>query len=185
MSSGGYSRNEVAFLLSLSHEEAVERTFPVGSSLRKLSDESEGYGFCAEDHDVPLIARWAEVDRAKRRIIANKESIALMQLRLQGYTDEEVAGMLGLGRRTVGRRWRATFAEILESLGGEAESIVLALDHIDLCLKCGHNPRGRVVRRTRLWINDAWRWKTVERSSSICTPCLAGNSAQPSAARAA
>jgi hypothetical protein len=168
----GYTRNEVAFLLSLSHDEAVEQTFPMGSSLRKLSDETEGHGFCAEDHDVALIARWAEINQAARRVRLNKESIALTQLRLQGYSDEEVAGMLGLGRRTVGRRWRATLQEILDLLGGEHEGVERALDHIDMCLKCGERPRGRATRRTRLWLNERWRWKVVERPSSMCTVCL-------------
>jgi hypothetical protein len=174
MSGAGYSRHEIAFLLSLSHEEAIEQTHPVVSSLRKLSDESEGHGFCAGDRDVPLIARWAEVDRAKRRVAQNKESIALTQLRLQGYTDEEVAGMLGLGRRTVGRRWRATLQEILELLGGETDGVELALDHIDRCLRCGENPRARTTRRTRLWLNKRWRWKTIEVPSSMCRECLSG-----------
>jgi hypothetical protein len=177
MSDGGYTRNDVAFLLSLSHEEAIEQTFPVGSSLRKLSDETGAHGFCAEDHEVPLIARWAEVNAAKHRIIASKENIALMQLRLQGYTDEEVAGVLGLGRRTVGRRWRATLQEILEALGGEVEGTALALDHIDLCLRCGERPRGRVMRRARIWVNNSWRWKIVERPSSMCNACLNGTAA--------
>src|SRR5207245_2814029 len=93
----------------------------IASSLEHLSDEAGHSSLAPEDHDVPLIACWAEVDAAKKRIVAHKEHLALLQLRLQGYTDEEVAGLLGLGRRTVGRRWRATLMEILEALGGESE----------------------------------------------------------------
>ena len=173
MSAAGYSRNDVAFLLSLTHDEAVEQTFPVVSSLSKLSDETQAHGLADEDREVPLIARWAEVDRARRRVHENKANVALTQLRLQGYTDEEVAGMLGLGRRTVGRRWRATLEEILQLLGGEYDDVELALDHIDLCLRCGQEPRTRTTRRTRLWINSRWKWKTIEVPSSMCEACLA------------
>lgn len=174
MSSAGYTRPQIAFLLSLSHEEAIEATFPVGSSLRKLSDETDYHGFCAEDSDVPLIARWTEVDQARKRVSRNKEHIALAQMRLQGYSDEEVAARLGLSRRTVGRRWRATLQEVLELLGGESEGTVFALDHIDLCLRCGEQPRSRTTRRTRRWTSNGWRWKTIEAPSSMCSECLAG-----------
>jgi hypothetical protein len=166
----GYTRNEVAFLLSLDHGEAVEHAAGLRDSIGRLGGD-ESHGHSMDDSEAPFIARWAEVNAAAARIRVNKEHIALTQLRLQGYTDEEVAAKLGLGRRTVGRRWKATLLEILETLGGEAEESV-SLDHIDMCLKCGENPRGRVTKRTRVWTGNGWRRKLVERPSSMCTRCL-------------
>jgi hypothetical protein len=167
----GYTRNEVAFLLSLDHQEALEYAAGLRDSIGRLgSDESHDTN-AVDDGDAPFIARWSEVNMAAARIRVNKENIALTQLRLQGYTDEEVASRLGLGRRTVGRRWRATLLEILVALGGEAEEEV-PIDHVDRCLQCGQNPRGRTTRRSRVWTSNGWRWKIIERPSSMCGECL-------------
>lgn len=168
----GYTRNEVAFLLSLgTHDEALAYATRIVSSLGNLTNETCHPRLGAEDSDVPLIARWAEVHSAKQRIAGEKENLALLQLRLQGYTDEEVGVLLGLGRRTVGRRWKATLQEILDELG-ETEEVMMPLDHIDMCLTCGKRPRARTTSRTRIWTGSRWKVKNVERSSSSCSSCL-------------
>jgi Homeodomain-like domain len=171
--SGGYTRNEIAFLLSLqTHDEALEHAVKLASSLGKLANESSSAGFCPDENDVPFIAMWAEVHAAKNRIVANKEHLAITQLHLQGYSDEEIATAVGVGRVTIWRRRRATLQEILDMLGGEAEPL-MPLDHIDLCLMCGQRPRARVMRRMRRWTGSRWKVKTVERPSSSCEACVA------------
>src|ERR1700684_2121487 len=98
-SPAGYSRGEVAFLLSLDHEQALEHASGVKDSVGKLTEERGHTTFSPDENDVPFIAVWQEVHQAKDRLEVHKEHVALLQLRLQGYTDDEVAGMLGLGRR--------------------------------------------------------------------------------------
>lgn len=168
----GYQRNEIAFLLSLDRQQALEYASGMRDSIGHLTEERGHSGFSPDDTDVPFIAMWAEVNAAAARIKDAKANLALLHLRLQGYTDEEIATELKLGRVTVGRRWRATLEEILNELGGEAEPIAMALDHIDMCTRCGVNPRTRVRRRARIWTNGRWRWKRVERPSSMCASCL-------------
>jgi hypothetical protein len=167
----GYSRNEVAFLLSLSHDEAIEHASQLQSSLGKLSEEGH-QSFEPEGSDVPFIARWAEVNRARERIVKHKNDLALLQLRLQDHTEKEISVLLNMNVRTAGRRWRATLLEIMEALGGEKTATIMPLDHIDLCLKCGEQPRTRTTKRTRVWVNEKWRWKRTDRPSSMCAQCL-------------
>lgn len=167
----GYSRNEVAFLLSLTHDEAIEHAVQLQSSLGKLSEEGH-QSFEPDGSDVPFIARWAEVNRARERIVKHKNDLALLQLRLQDYKEKEISVILNMNVRTAGRRWRATLLEIMEALGGEKSGTIMPLDHIDLCLKCGEYPRTRTVKRTRVWINEKWRWRKTDRPSSMCAHCL-------------
>lgn len=169
---GGYTRNEIAFLLSLEdYDAAITYATRIVSSLGKLTNEQSHLASSSEDGEVPLLVRWSEVHAAKGRIEANKEHLALMQLRLQGHSEDEVAELMGIGRRTVGRRMRATMREILEILGTEVES-PLKLDHVDLCLACAENPRGRTTSRTRVWTGVRWKTNTRERRSSLCAGCL-------------
>lgn len=170
----GYSRNEVAFLLSLTYEQAIEQASQIGSSLGKLTEEGH-QSFEPDGSEVPLIARWREVHAAREQVSAQKEYLIVLQLRLEGHTEQDISVLLGLNRRTVGRRWRATLLEILDILGGERAPMLMPLDHIDMCLKCGEHPRARTTKRTRVWINDKWRWRKTDRPSSMCSSCLESN----------
>lgn len=165
-----YTRGEVTYLLSLSHTDAVLGS-TIYAALAGDSDGRQGQDF--GDHDVPLIARWAEVHRARGRIVTEKRDLAMTQLRLQGYTEDEIAEVMQVSRRTVGRSWRATIAEVLAALGGERE-VTERLDHVDLCLGCGERPRTRVMRRVRVLTQNGWRWQVRDSPSSRCRQCLNG-----------
>lgn len=167
----GYSRNEVAFLLSLTHEEAIEYASQVQSSLGKLSEEGH-QTFEPDGSDVPFIARWAEVNNAREKILKHKKDLDILHLRLQTYSENDIAILANMNVRTIGRRWRATLLEIMDFLGGERDPKEMPMDHIDLCLKCGEYPRGRTVKRTRVWVNEKWRWRETDRPSSMCAHCL-------------
>ena len=165
-----YTAGEVVWLLGLTREEVVLEDLP-GSVLGQLDGGGESDG-----HRIPTLARWAEVHRARDRVIrrraiveaASREFEAL-RLVARGYTQQEAAAIAKTSQPTVSRRARAALREVLAELGGE-----LVEDRGDLrslCLSCGTRPRARVpaVKRARPGMEALV--VRPERPIGLCTEC--------------
>lgn len=171
-----YSPAEVAYLLSLDHDEALLDSAGFVDSLAHLGDDSHGAPASDVEHaGVPTIARWADVRRARARVLARKEADAarrssqVLVLRVHEATEAEVARLLGVSQPTVNRHLRATLDEILAELGGEMEGADV-VSRPSACLKCGSRPRAS--RTSTLKIEGRRTSRT--RQLGLCEACLPG-----------
>lgn len=164
-----YTRGEVVFLLSLSRDQAIDMDASQRDSCADLKHDDEGGRITGAVETIPVIARWVDVQRVKRKLIADKEALAIMQLRAGGYSERTIAELSGRDRMAVRRRWHATIDEIWQSLGGAEPDMTLS--HIDLCLKCGLHPRVRLAAVKRR-VRGGWKELLPERQASCCATCL-------------
>jgi hypothetical protein len=166
-----YRRSEVVFLLSLTREQAIDLDAVPRDSCTDLRGTTDAVTESAADTDrLPVIARWLDVQRARQSVIADKEAVAILQLRAGGFSERELVRLTGNERLSLRRRWHATIDEILEKLGGEAEEPT-ATSRIAMCLKCGKRPRVRLSEvKTR--IKGGWRIDAPGRHASVCAECL-------------
>jgi hypothetical protein len=168
-----YTVAEVAFLLALSHEDAIDISVAWSDSLAKCTHDGPAAPTTSEDWDPPmLIARWHDVQAAKRRAQIGKLRLEILRLRVAGYTELEVAQLVGLGKKTAARRFRASLDEILEELGGVATNVDAPTSSVPACMSCATRPR---TRRTRMVVRlRGTRYRRVleEGQSSLCAPCL-------------
>jgi DNA-binding NtrC family response regulator len=115
-----YSAGEVRWLLAMRRDEAIEADQPPS-----FLSQPDGGGDAASR--LPTIARWADVQRA-RRVVMNRrragaqareadEALAAAKLTAMGATEREVADRLDLAQRTINRRLRSFVDEVLEVLG--------------------------------------------------------------------
>lgn len=165
-----YTRGEVIWLLSLSRDDAVDLDATPPDSCSHLRGSGDAAAPETDDDRLPVVARWLDVQRARGAILADKRSVASLQLYASGFSDREVANMLGQDRMAVRRKWRATVDEILEFLGGVVEPDP-ALSHLDLCLRCGQNVRVR-LGAVKVRVRGGWRIDQPERQASVCRACL-------------
>lgn len=166
---GSYTRGEVVFLLSLSRDQAIDMDAHPRDSCAGLSDDHESGGG-DDDSGVMVIARWLDVQRAKKAIVRDKESLAILQLRAGGFGERELGRLMGTGQMAVRRRAHATVTEILEHLGG-ATWETDPDSRVDACLACGSAPRIRLAA-VRRRVRGGWVEVLPERQSSVCTACL-------------
>jgi hypothetical protein len=165
-----YTRGEVLFLLSLTHEQAIDLDAFPRDSCAGLSDDDISSGGGGDDEPLYVIARWTDVQRVKRLVVREKESLAVLQLRTSGFSESEIARLSGRDRLAVRRRWHATVDEILERLGGarEDDSVVSI---VSACLKCGLHPRVRLAAVKRR-VRGGWKVIQDERQASVCAGCI-------------
>jgi hypothetical protein len=168
-----YTPGEVAYLLGMTHREALEEDGP-----RAATFGADGGGDAGEQR-VPTYARWCEVRAAQRRVRGRKldaaaaERAALeAQLRAQGYSESEVAELADASSSSVGRRFKATLTEILDELGvvDDDAGETPALSRIALCLLCGQRPRARAAA-VRRRVRGGWRTVVAERELGVCARC--------------
>ena len=171
-----YTRGEVLFLLSLSHDQALELDATPADSCSQLTGKDEpGKGKSkskSAEVSLPVVVRWADVQRAKRQLVAHKEGLALVQLRAAGYSESELARLTGRDRLAVRRKWRVTVDEIIDQLGGPEPADTGVTSRVSACIRCGEKPRvrlGAVKRRVR----GGWKVVQEERQASVCEDCLA------------
>lgn len=179
MAYGGYTLGEIAWLMSLRFVGEHSDDIDVGTfrdSLAQVTPDGEHASSSSADLDpIPAYARYAEVDRARRRVVrddvarAAQETLAL-ELRLQGLREGEIAEILSVSTPTAHRRWHALLDAIAAELGGTVE-FEEAMSVVPACLRCGANARARIPART--WRSASGRRMQVdERQSSLCEACL-------------
>lgn len=113
MATGFYTRSEVLWLRQMDRSAA---TFHDAYPPSALSNAEGGLASSAEE-TLPAIARWWDVRLAFERVTVDKRDKAIVELRLAGFTEEEVARAMGTSQPTVNRRFRATLLEVMEELG--------------------------------------------------------------------
>lgn len=166
---GEYSRAEVVWLLSIDDPDDV-RALDEGL-VDSLAPLTAGSGASSADGaGVPVIARWHDVRRARERVCAAKLDREIVERRVAGEGEREVAAEVGVSQPTVHRRFRATIDEILEELGGEAEAAAVSLPSV--CLSCGGQPVARQPAKRRR-VNGRMTVVRPERTSSLCATCVA------------
>ena len=168
----GYTFGEITWLLSLTHAEAVDIAASPRDSCCDVvpSDDPSAIRPVGDADSVSLIARWADVQRARQAVHADREAVFIVSLYGKGFPEAEIAKRAGVDRSTLRRRWRATATEILAHLGREPDKVVTS--HVSLCLHCGQRPRARVPA-IRHRIPGRGRVVTrPERQASVCTFCL-------------
>lgn len=163
-----YSPGEIAWLLSLTYEEAVSADASPVSSTGQLS--GDGTSGSADGPQVPVIARWNDVRRA-RQIVREKRDQEILELRVAGETEQEVAAKVGLSQQTVSRRFRASLRDILDELGGPASPEEVE-SRLSLCLECGDRPRARARARYRRVRGKGLVEIAEERQLALCEQCL-------------
>ncbi len=103
-----------------------------------------------------------------------KLELIILELRSRGWTEEEVADRTGLSRQSVGRRFTARVAEILDALGGEFVPPERTSSP-SACLQCGLRPRIRSVTKRRIVTPAGGRTTvTINRPTSLCIVCHPG-----------
>lgn len=164
---------EVVWLLGLSRHQAIEEDAP-GSSLGHL----DGGG--GEHHGIPTVARWSEVHAAKSRLVArarNRARAALdtfaMELRGRGYTESEVADLVGSSQQSVNRHFKIGLRELLDELEVDPFDTSPAMSRISMCLRCGVRPRARRAAVFQKVPGSPPREVQPERHLSVCARCVA------------
>jgi hypothetical protein len=180
--SDGYSRGEVVYLSSLSRREAVDEDASQPDSLARTSPDGPGAPTTHEEWDpVFAIARWHDVQAARRRVVQRKMTAAgadprairlelvILELRVRGWTERAIAERTGLHRLTIRQRFSAGIADILAELGGElvAETVTSSPS---ACMRCGVRPRVRIERKRRVVLPGGGR--TTIREQRVSTMCI-------------
>lgn len=195
---GVYGRGEVAWLIQMDHEGAVDydaypptmhygRTDEDGNATPSSGSSLTGAGTAQEDPQLFVIARWVDVRRARRGLILEQlreeQGLAthveimrmaeiadrVMQLRGSGWTEDEVADELGVSRSTVRRRFRAGVDALLQALGEHHAPD--RLSYVSACLECAARPRA-TLEAVRYRVKGGWRTSQPERTAGLCVDCI-------------
>lgn len=170
-----YTRGEVLYLLSLKREDAIDEDAGQPDSCAMLSPDDLPSTTHAEWDPVFAIARWHDVQGAKRRLEKRWERVhaelglEIVELRAREATEEQVAELVGLHRLAARRRFHATLEDIMRELGGAAETAERT-SAVSACMKCARRPRARrreLVRKRKGRPPQI----TPERMSSLCWDC--------------
>jgi len=146
-----YTSSEVLWLLGLSEQTARDLDDSPPSFLGNVSAEGPPPGGSA-DEQLPVIARWHDVQRAKRGVLARagvegRRQAVFLQLRAKGYSEELAARIVEVSRSSA-RRANAGFVDaVLEELGGAAPP--RNGEPVPTCAGCGSRPaaQSRPVRK--------------------------------------
>lgn len=171
-----YTRGRVAYLLSLSREDAIDEDACQPDSLARCAPGGPGSPTTHEEWDPPFaIAEWHDVHRAKDRVIRRgraAEGALALELQLRGHTAREVGELLKASHVTAWRRARGLLDLILDELGGEASTAAAQTSQVEACLKCGTRPRARLRGRYR-HVRGVGKVQTrPERQVGLCEECL-------------
>lgn len=177
-----YTKGEVAYLLGLERRHAIGDDVSQPDSCALLNPDGPMAGTTHSELDpVFTIARWQDVQRARRAIIARRmehegltaEAVALEQLilylRAAGFSEREVGEALGIHNLMARRRFGAAIADVLEELGGEA-SETERTSTVPACMVCARRPRAR-LRAERRKARGGAKIIKPERLSSLCVEC--------------
>lgn len=148
---GGYTRSEVAWLLGLDREEAIDFDAVPRDSLRQAEESLAGNA----EETLFAIARWHDVHAARRAITRDNVIREVMKLRANHFTEHEIAVMVGLTRSTVRRRYIATLDQLLAHLGEQVDPPRFST--VPTCIACGK------AVRARLAAIDMERWTCMGR----------------------
>lgn len=180
---GGYTRSEVAWLLGLDREGAIDFDAVPRDSLHQ-SEESLSAN---AEESLFAIARWHDVHAARRSITRDNVIAEVMKLRANHFTEHEIAVMVGLNRSTVRRRYVATLDQLLERLGEVVDPPRTST--VPSCISCGKAIRVRLAaivmerwtcmgRRVRPDDGQmAQAWWTPGGKVRLCRPPLAWSAA--------
>jgi hypothetical protein len=164
-----YSRGEVAWLLSISHREAIELDASQPDSCSRLSADDTGHS-CSTDEPMLAVLRWHDVHAARRTIAESKVQALVLRLRRAGYTERQVVDVFKTPKTTMRRRWDATITEIVRLLGETEDQ-----EHnptVNACLICGKAARVRLAAEYRLLLKGRRKESKPERASMVCGNCL-------------
>lgn len=163
----GYTRNEIVWLRSLSHEEAQALDEHVVSSVYDPTVSAS-----ADDPPLPVIVRWHEVRVAASRALVEKRDREIFAMRCEGISEKFVADHVGLDRSSVNRRFKAAIERVQDALGGEPAIRKPALSTPPACIRCAARPRAR-AQAVRPDSKGFWRIVEPERELAVCALCLA------------
>lgn len=163
-----YTPGEVLWLLQMGRTEAIDYDAHPRDSCADLSSDPHGGGSSSEDQ-LPVIARWLDVQRARQAIASHKADAVVLELRANGFTEEEVARLVDLSQPTVNRRFRASLGELVEALGATDEA--MAAPVVSMCLTCGEHARVR-LREVRRKVKGGYRIVHASKLSACCVFCL-------------
>jgi len=177
-----YSKGEVAYLLALERWDAIEDDASQPDSCALLNPDGPLSGTTHVEWDpIFTIARWHDVQRARRAVIARRMRVddvelavivfeqRVLQLRALGLSEREVGELLGVDRLFARRRFGAAIADVLEELGGEALDEE-RLSTVPACMVCAERPRARLAEQRRK-VRGGWKILKPERLSSLCAEC--------------
>lgn len=176
MSSAQYSHRRVAYLLLLSHRDAIGEDERFVSCLANCTHDGPGASTTHAEFDpVFTIAEWNDVHGARDRVVARgrlAEQDLALQLELQGHTTREVAELLKRSHVSVWRQSRKLIELIVDELGGEAPLAGPTTSQVPACLSCGTRPRVRLRARYRHKRGLGRVETRAERQASVCRECL-------------
>jgi hypothetical protein len=140
-----YTRSEVIWLLGMARQHAIDADASAPSFLGNVSAEGPQPGGAGEDQ-LPVIARWHDVQRAKRRVLA-RLSVAgarqelIIRLRATGYSEEVAARIVSVSRSSARRGQASMIDAVLAELGGEAPE--RRGQRAPMCAKCHTRPAAK------------------------------------------
>ncbi|HVW16718.1 MAG TPA: hypothetical protein VHB30_00585 [Solirubrobacteraceae bacterium] len=177
--SGDYTRGEVAYLLSLSLEDARVEDEGVRSFLGNLT--SGGPSTSASDGSgrLPTVARWHDVHGALARVKARRSgavrasAAVAVGLAVRGVSERAIAAAIGVSQSSAHRYIRRTLDEVLDELGGEAQPPRGFDQDSPACLKCGVHARAILKPVERHVYGVGKRVVRRARQSGLCVACMA------------
>jgi hypothetical protein len=167
-----YGRKEVIWLLSLSKDDALEYDTSPPSLLGRVSSDEITASGVDDDSDLFVVVRWRDVQLARKAVRATPEQQQILNRRVAGETEAEIATKVGTSDTTVRRRFASTLDSIMVVLGGDVdEEQDTTESQVSACLNCGERPRARapaVYRRRR---GQPPEEVQAERQLSVCATC--------------
>ncbi len=118
-----YSRGEILYLMSISEEDAIKTdAYGADSLLRFGQGESSGSSSSSSDHELPVLVRRADVQRAQRASEPTQPgTAAILAVRGAGVTEREIAAPLGVSSVRIHQRVHRSVEEIIDELGGPGD----------------------------------------------------------------
>jgi hypothetical protein len=163
-----YSRGEVLWLLSLSHDDAIEYDAVPHDSCASLAGDRAGNS--ADDNGLPVIVRWNDVRRARQQVRERKGFEQVMRLRAAGFTEVEVARICGVGRLNVHRSLRIGLQELVMELGVREQPDALPVT--PTCLQNGCGEPRVYLRPIKRRVKGGWRTTKPGRYAAVCVEHL-------------
>lgn len=117
---GLYTPQEVEWLISISHGDAVSVDAAVQSSWPDRKNPAGVIG--PEDaHELLTVLRWDDVDIARRRV-QNRIDQKVTVLRRMGLDQAQIGRIVGRHQSVVSRRFRASIDDIVGELSGNGRA---------------------------------------------------------------
>lgn len=112
-----YGEREVIWLLSIDHETALDIDSEPGSSFPDLLSSNFSTGSTGTSDEQPLLTvlRWDDVHAGRARMAALIDE-EVLELRLEGLTQHQIAVVLERSQHSVKEAFKGTVALVLQSI---------------------------------------------------------------------